>query len=216
MVSTEPLQKLVRKTLNADHLRTSTVDFTCGAVDMISGKIRYFNKLDNNLTDAVIASAAIPLIMPLVYIGGNPYYDGGLRDIAPLKNAIDRGVDELVIIACQPEELPSKSFETGNLMHQATRVMEIVANEIINNDIARLLYYNRLIEEGDSKNDELLEGKRHIKCRVIRPQSALGVQIDSFNTNDIREMIEIGRITALNTAIEEIEGNEEEKHKLGF
>ncbi|PCI96229.1 MAG: hypothetical protein COB15_11085, partial [Flavobacteriales bacterium] len=176
------------------------VDFTAGAVDMISGKLKSFDNYQPSLIDGIIASTAIPIMMPISPIGGIPFYDGGLRDAAPLKNVIEKGADEIVIILCQSEQLSEKNFNTGKLMHLVSRIMEIVVNETVNNDIARMKDINCQVP----KNSDIIKrgvhsGKKRIKFKIIRPPKELSVKIDKFNKADIEQMIEQGKITAQNS-----------------
>ena len=198
IISTEPLQALVNRVLSVKHLRKSLVDYTAGAVDMISGKLDYFTKEDPNLIQGIIASTAIPLMMPISQIGSTPYYDGGLRDVAPLKNVIEKGAEEIVIILCQSEQLSSKNFHSGKLMHLVSRVMDIVVNEIVNNDIEKMKYINCLIPKNETHiKNGVHSGKKKIKFKIIRPKKELTVKIDKFRKRDIEQMIELGEIKAI-------------------
>lgn len=194
IISNEPLEKLVKRMLSLESLRKSDVDFTAGAVDMVTGKLKSFNPSNPFLIDGIIASTTIPIMMPISRIGGTPYYDGGLRDVAPLKSVIDKGAEEIVIILCQSEELTEKNFNTGKLMHLVSRIMDIVVNETVNNDIARMQDINyqvpksyNVIKKGVHK------GKKRIKFKIIRPQKELDVKIDKFKKGDIERMIEQGK-----------------------
>jgi NTE family protein len=104
IISNDPLKKLVHQILSLENLRKSKVNFTAGAVDMITGNLKHFNQSNPSLIDGVIASTTIPIMMPISNIGGLPYYDGGLRDVAPLKSVIEKGAEEIVIILCQSEQ----------------------------------------------------------------------------------------------------------------
>lgn len=197
LISTEPLQQLVNRILSIDNLRKSDIDFTAGAVDMITGRLNYFNKLDSSLIKGIIASTTIPIMMPISQIGSTPYYDGGLRDVASLKSVIEKGADEIVIILCQSEQLSSKNFNTGKLMHLVSRVMDIVVNETVNNDIARMKDVNELVPKSSNIIKKgVHEGKKKIRFKIIRPQKELIVKIDQFEKNDVEEMIELGKVTA--------------------
>ena len=197
LISTEPLQELVHRVLSIHQIRKSNVDFTAGAVDMITGKLNYFNKLDSSLIKGIIASTTIPIMMPIAQIGSTPYYDGGLRDVASLKSVIEKGAEEIVIILCQSEQLSSKNFHTGKLMHLVSRVMDIVVNETVNNDIARMKDVNAIVPKSSGiVKRGVHEGKRKIKFKIIRPQKELIVKIDQFKQQDIEEMIELGKVTA--------------------
>jgi len=197
IISNEPLEKLVKRMLSLENLRKSNIDFTAGAVDMVTGKLKSFNPSNPSLIDGIIASTTIPIMMPISHIGGVPYYDGGLRDVAPLKSVIEKGADEIVIILCQSENLTEKNFNTGKLMHLVSRIMDIVVNETVNNDIARMEDVNcqvpkksNIIKRGFHK------GKKKIKFRIIRPAKELIVKIDKFQKEDIQKMIEQGRLAA--------------------
>jgi len=197
IISNAPLKKLVHRILSLDNLRKSKVDFTAGAVNMITGNLKNFNQYNPSIIDGVIASTTIPVMMPISHIGGLPFYDGGLRDVAPLKSVIEKGAEEIVIILCQSENLTEKNFNTGKLMHLVSRIMDIVVNETVNNDIARMEDVNcqvpkksNIIKRGFHK------GKKKIKFRIIRPAKELIVKIDKFQKEDIQKMIELGKTTA--------------------
>ena len=72
--------------------------------------------------------------VPVTLIGKSPYVDGGVREVAPLKRAIDDGAQEIICVVCQPESLQGVSFLPGNLADFALRLMDIVTNELVNND----------------------------------------------------------------------------------
>ena len=197
IISNKPLQDLVHHILSIDNLRKSKVDFTAGAVDMITGKLKYFNQFNPSLIDGIIASTAIPIMMPISQIGGMPYYDGGLRDVASLKSVIEKGADEIVIILCQSEQLSEKNFNTGKLMHLVSRIMDIVVNETVNNDIARMKDINDLVPKKSTIIKRGVHtGKKRIKFKIIRPSKELVVKIDKFKKKDVEQMIELGKVTA--------------------
>lgn len=94
--------------------------------------------------------------------------------------------DWLVIILCQSEELSEKNFNTGRLMHLVSRIMDIVVNETVNNDIARMQDINCQVP----KNSDIIKrgvhkGKKKIKFKIIRPQKELLVKIDKFGSQKL-------------------------------
>jgi NTE family protein len=200
IISNEPLEKLVKRILSLENLRKSNIDFTAGAVDMVTGKLKSFNPSNPSLIDGVIASTTIPIMMPISHIGGIPYYDGGLRDVAPLKSVIEKGAEEIVIILCQSEELTEKDFNTGKLMHLVSRIMDIVVNETVNNDIARMQDINCQVPKSYNVIKKGIHtGKKRIKFKIIRPQKELVVKIDKFKKRDIERMIALGKIATEET-----------------
>lgn len=194
LVDTTPLQDLVKRTINPAILQQSPIKLTVGAVNLASGNNEFPGPGDPNFIDYLIASTAIPIIMPVQYIAGNKnraYLDGGIRDVAPIGKAIDAGADDIVCVLCQSRETTS-NFDPGNLMSLADRVMEIVVNEIVNNDIQRAQDINRQIAVGNN-----LPGKKEVKITVIRPNQPIGLDLRNFSSKEIEDNINSGYNTAI-------------------
>ena len=212
-VDTDPMAKLVEETLG-EHLpvKNPTVQTRVGAVNLRTGAIEYYASDHPDFLDAVIASTAEPVTMPLRkvvddYPDSDLYYDGGLRDIAPLKQAISLGATRIVVILCQPPKLSEFTGNAGDVLSLAARVAGICADEILANDIARAEETNaavrllkRLQSVGRDPSDQgqsvpqspRLAGKREIDIRVIRPKEALRVDVASFTSADIHRMVDQG------------------------
>jgi NTE family protein len=193
LVDTTPLQDLVKRTINPAILQQSPIKLTVGAVNLASGNNEFPGPGDPNFIDYLIASTAIPIIMPVQFIAGNknrPYLDGGIRDVAPIGKAIDAGADDIVCVLCQSRETTA-TFDPGNLMALADRVMEIVVNEIVNNDIKRAEDVNKQLAAG---ND--LQGKKQVKITIIRPNQPIGLDLSKFSEKEIVDTINSGYSTA--------------------
>jgi predicted acylesterase/phospholipase RssA len=54
------------------------------------------------LVQAALASAAVPVIFPPVKVCGSYHIDGGVREVVPLKGAIECGADNIYAIICLP------------------------------------------------------------------------------------------------------------------
>ncbi|HXQ31689.1 MAG TPA: patatin-like phospholipase family protein [Steroidobacteraceae bacterium] len=52
--------------------------------------------------DHLMASAAVPFLFPPVYMGGEYYGDGAMRQLAPLSPAINLGANRLLVIGVRP------------------------------------------------------------------------------------------------------------------
>lgn len=197
VLSTKPLKDLVYKTIDVDNFIKSNIDYTAGAVDLNSGSLKSFSKYDKELIEGVIASTTIPVMMPASLIGKTYYYDGGLREVAPLKSVIDKGATDIVVILCQSKDVSAQNFDHGNIVHMVTRVMDIVTNETVNNDIRQTQKINEIIAGNSELTKEgVFRGKKRVNIRLIRPDSELTLKIDKFDKKDIENMIELGRITA--------------------
>ena len=188
LVDTTPLATLVKSTLSGDVDPFLVVDV--GAVNLQTGALVYTPSTDPNFIDAVLASAAVPITMPVRRIAGEPYYDGGARDITPLAQAIHLGATEIVAIVCQPAATAPRELHLGKVTELIDRVLDIITNEIMLNDIDTLLAINELVKAGK------VEDKQFIPFALIQPERAIGVDITSFNQADIRAMVEQGRADA--------------------
>jgi NTE family protein len=221
LVNTAPLQQLVRDLLNEDDLRESPVAFCACSVNVATGEAVYATKDFAEILDYVIASTAIPLEMPTSLIGDAAFVDGGIREVAPFRRAIEEGADEVVCIVCQPEKMQGASFNVGNFFKIVPRLMDIVTNELVNNDLQRFQKVNdwvdayeqfklRLLDkfqkyglkqnETDTIAKELhtLFGSkyRHIEITIIRPQNEIVMDLLHFTSKEIRQAVEYGRDTA--------------------
>jgi NTE family protein len=76
-------------------------------------------------------------------------------------------------------------------MALADRVMEIVVNEIVNNDIKRAEEVNKQLAAG---ND--LQGKKQVKITIIRPNQPIGLDLSKFSEKEILDTINSGYSTA--------------------
>ena len=114
----------------------------------------------------------------------------GLRDLAPLERAIQLGATEIVCVACYPQDVGTlgPDFDRGDPVALVGRVMEIVANELLNGDLEILLETNRLIAEAGG-DVPALRGRRCIPLLVVRPAATIAVDITRFGSRDISEMI---------------------------
>ena len=200
LVDTTPIQTLVKDTIKMQYLQRSPVKLTVGAVNIADGDIVYANPSFPNFIDYVLASTAIPVMMPNVNIGGNasqPYFDGGVRDIAPLKKAIDSGADEIVVIGCHSKKLGGSTANYKSLLNLANRLMEIIENEIVNNDIEWAEYFNTYLpDDGSVETVGPLTGYRKFKLTVIRPPQVINLDLENFKPEDIEGIMESGYQTA--------------------
>lgn len=70
------------------------------ATNALTGEAKYFGKEDMKQDDykPIMASSAIPAACRPVEIDGIPYYDGGIADAIPVRHALEKGCDRLVVI----------------------------------------------------------------------------------------------------------------------
>ncbi|CAN5707986.1 patatin-like phospholipase family protein [soil metagenome] len=193
LVDTGPLGDVVRKELATADPRRTSLRLRVGAVNILTGDLVYKDSSEPRLVDYILASAAEPVAMPLQVIGDQPYYDGGLRDIAPLKQAIDMGATRVVCALCQTAGVGpvERGFDRGDAFHLVSRVVAITSNEIVRNDIETFLEINQqlLID----RSQPMLADKRYIPILVIRPAQPIPFDLEHFTSADIARMIDQGR-----------------------
>ena len=178
LVDTMPLRNLLTEVLSVRNLHASPIDLKIGAVNIIDGTMYYVDTSEEHFLDYLMASSAVPILMPVVKINGETrrsFLDGGLRDVAPIKKAVDDGANHIVCISCHMESIEGGHFDSGDLLALVDRVMDIAVNEILNADIKEVMISNTTID-----------------IQSIRPPQPLTIDIQNFNKMDIRRMLELG------------------------
>lgn len=196
ILDTQPLQDLIKRRINPEVIKNTPVTLEIGAVNIYSGEIKYVGPKDSNFLDYVVASTAIPVTMPVKVINNLPYLDGGLRDVAPFSQAIKNGAEEIIGICCQSKDLDGFSYNYKDLVKLIDRLMDIMTNETINNDIKLIEKINRLLEQNPAPANSELAKHRHIDHKVIRPEKEIILDIQNFDHNDIVNLLELGYSTA--------------------
>lgn len=197
MVNTSRLQDLIRKTLKHEHILKSPAGYSAGVVDLAQGD--YFNADARrpDLIEMVIASTSIPFVMPLKFMDGRPLADGGVRDVAPLRHAIAAGADRIVAVACYPEAIAGSSFNPRNAVQLLERVTDLLADEVLRNDLEIAKHINNMVpRSGEPAIEGPYVGKRRVDVTIIRPLEPLPIDILNFKASDIQGAIQSGRVIA--------------------
>lgn len=192
ILDTTPLQNLIKQHINPDVIKKSPVQLHVGAVNIYSGEIKYVDPQDPDFLDYVVASTAIPIMMPVKIINGMPYLDGGLRDVAPLGQAINVGADDIVCVCCQSEKLDNQTYNYRDLIVMVDKVMDIIVTEIVNNDVKMIQKINDLIEEHNGHGGHHHSKYRHIETTLIRPATEIFLDIQKFTQVDIINLMNRG------------------------
>jgi NTE family protein len=144
------------------------------AVDLVTGR-RWLG----TTLEAALASAHEPVLTAALRHGDAAYVDGGVRDIAPLKPAIDAGCTHLTVIACQPAE-PAPWPYDGSPVAILSRTLGLLTNEILTNDLAVCAKINARVQR------DLIRDRRVVGLRVIRPATDLALDITRFTPAQVR------------------------------
>jgi len=175
--STEPLRDLVRRNLDTARLKASGKQLRVGAVAWGSGDYQLWTEKDDDAPQGVLASSSFPLFFEDTIARGVPWTDGGLRNITPLKAAIDLGADRIDVIRCSPGQVGGHVERHPGKLTKVKRMLEILLDEVERGDLARALDINDLCQAVSNGNKELLS-RKFIDIRVLAPHVDLGDSLD--------------------------------------
>lgn len=117
LVPDSGLRDIVRNHMTVDRLEESAVPLHVIATDVLRGEEVRLS--EGPLLEAVMASAAIPGVLPAVEWHGRKLIDGGVANNAPLSHALDLGADRIYVLPtgtpCELEEAPRGAL--AMLMH---------------------------------------------------------------------------------------------------
>jgi NTE family protein len=189
-LSVAPLKHLIENTLDVKRLQASKVPAMIGSVNIDTTKVKYMENSDPDFRQFILASAALPLIMPIVEIKSGPnagrYVDGGVKHIVPVKDAAAGSpATHLVAIVCQAP-LSTEQYQplanSKNVIQLARRLSDVASDNVIERDVGYAHYK---------------------KIAVIRPQAPLeteinnpNAEINNFKAADISALIARGEYYA--------------------
>jgi len=101
LLDTGPLREMITKHLDLTALRQSPIDIIVTAVNVVNGRLYLFNQHEIDV-DHLMASSAMPILFPWQYIDGEPYWDGGVMANTPLFTALQKEMDEIIVVLLSP------------------------------------------------------------------------------------------------------------------
>jgi NTE family protein len=117
------LRELMEEQAPGQLIEDLEVPFQCVAVSIESARVRWFDR--GPVSDAVLASCAVPGLLPPVLIDGEHYLDGGLVDSLPLGRAIALGATTIYVLHVgrieRPLAAPRWPWEVGLVAFEVAR-----------------------------------------------------------------------------------------------
>ena len=168
-------------------MRASGKKLRVSAVSLNTGEYRIFDESFEKMTEAILASSSFPGAFLPIKIDGHLWTDGGVKKITPLKSAISLGVSAIDVIITSPEKDLSDFTENPNIIKLIPRIVDVMSEEMMLNDLARALEINKLIKNGIE-----IPNKRYIDIRVFRPDHQLVESSLDFEQKFIGPMIDKG------------------------
>ncbi|MBV9654827.1 MAG: patatin-like phospholipase family protein [Acetobacteraceae bacterium] len=94
-----PLRETLHRLVDFELLNSGDVRYACGAVHVGTGNFRYFDNAQVAiLPEHVVASAAMPPGLPMVRIGTDYYWDGGVVSNTPLQHLLENTGSDNVLV----------------------------------------------------------------------------------------------------------------------
>jgi NTE family protein len=133
--SPRPLRRLLERELGpARTFDELAVPFQCCAASIERAAEQWFDA--GSVVDAVLASSAVPGLLPPVNIGGEHYLDGGIVNSIPVGRAVELGAGTIFVLqvgrverplrpARRPWDLPYVAFEIAR-RHRFAREMAAI------------------------------------------------------------------------------------------
>ena len=88
---TTPLRETLLELVDFDLINSRQTHFAVGAVNVLTGNFLYFdNKKEMIEPEHVMASGALPPALPMVQIGTDHFWDGGIVSNTPLQHLLDQ------------------------------------------------------------------------------------------------------------------------------
>ena len=186
MYDTSPLRETIEKNFDRQRLLNTGNMLRIGAVNLSTFEYELFDENYPDIVSAVMGSSAFPITLDATKIGNHYYTDGGVRNVTPIKAALDiPGVTEIDVFLAdklpepQDKPIPKNGIEVGLATLQA------VMAEVTVNDLKLAKLYNDLVKRDISG----YRHKKHVKIRVFQPTEAITHDPMQFDHEPIMDMM---------------------------
>ena len=121
--SIEPLRRMLDDMLPGGDFADLELPFHCVAASIERASARWFSS--GPIVPAVLASCAVPGLLPPVEVDGEHYFDGGLVDSIPVGRAVALGADTVYVLHVgrieRPLTVPRRPWEVGLVAFEIAR-----------------------------------------------------------------------------------------------
>jgi NTE family protein len=187
LYDSKPLSKFIKKNIEPKRISRSGVRLRVGAVSIRSGSFHVWTENDPDLLRGVLASSAFPGALTPVDVDGDPCFDGGVREISPLRLAIYAGATEIDVVSCNPENIERDESEDRKPMGDVLRALDIAFHEIETNDLNTAQRFSQMCPGCQARLK-----RRPLEIQVFRPPRSLTSNPLDFRPQLIRTMIDQG------------------------
>lgn len=174
LYNSAPLRKFLFKHLDVVAVRGSGKKLGLCAVNLDTRESEIFTEESYYIIEATIASAITPMFLDPIEINGHLYIDGGVRQVAPIEEAIKAGATSVDVIMTDP--LHRGTGKVNRRIDEiGAAIISIMSHEIANNDITNAI------------------GKYpKTPITVMRPAEALGGETLDFSKENVLRHMNLG------------------------
>ncbi|MDH3302583.1 MAG: patatin-like phospholipase family protein [Acidimicrobiia bacterium] len=94
--SNEPLRQLIDRWVPFENIEDALIHFECVAACIETSSEHWFT--EGSVIEAILASCALPGVLPPVEVDGRHYIDGGVVNSIPISRAIELGAEEIYVL----------------------------------------------------------------------------------------------------------------------
>jgi NTE family protein len=99
LYTTEPLRKTLGRLVDFELLNQSDVRYAAGAVNVATGNFYFFDSAHQRIApEHAMASGALPPALPMMRIGTDYYWDGGIVSNTPLQHLLEHAKSRNLLI----------------------------------------------------------------------------------------------------------------------
>ncbi len=166
-----------------DEFKKSDMEFVACSFDCKTGKPAYFDIKDikdEKQSEMLRSSGSLPCLSKLVPIDDSYYLDGGVIDSIPVKEAIRRGYDKIIVVCTRPEDYRKEKKNYGYMKlwyRKYPKIYEAMSNRHIN--------YNENVEF-------IIDEEKKGNIFVMRPSELIKVGRLDKNVDHINDMYNLG------------------------
>lgn len=122
--TSDSINEIISKNLRTKNIEDLKMPFYVTATNLLNGDRTVFNS--GAITERVVASCSIPILLPPVYINNVPYIDGGVTSNLPVEQFLPK--DKIKIIGVNVNPISPYSSETG-IIDTVDRTIQLCLKE---------------------------------------------------------------------------------------
>ena len=164
-----------------DTFNKSKTKMICVVTNVDTGKAEYIEIKDSKRdTEYLRASSAMPGVSKIIEINNKKYLDGGISDSIPIKYALSKKYDKIIVVTTRCLEY-RKENKKSKLLNFIYRKYPEFLNTINN----RPIEYNKTVED-------IIKLEKENKIFVIRPSKKINIKRIEKNNEIIKAQYDLG------------------------